>query len=726
MMSAKQRRFPQAIELLEPRVFLSAYTGGLTPAELALLYGAGIRELQHPTTTSTSGVKGPLSKLNGELLTLYKESAAGQTINANDLSAIQTRNFEPAVTLDTRGNSPQFRRKLAKLGFSLIDVSGKGKAIQGYISISSLMALSKLGNVKAIIPIGKAVLRGRSSVSTRSVGAAVNQADSAMQIALARTQYSVDGTGIKIGVISDSVNQVNGGIQDSITSGDLPPNVQVLQDGQPGDTDEGRAMLEEIHDTAPGASLAFYSGDGGQQSMANAIRALQGVGCRVIVDDLGYSDEPFFQDGVISKAIDSFSAAGGTYVSAIGNDGSSGYQRNNVQYFQQGGSTWVNFAPTGTPNKDLNINVSGDVSVQLEWDNPYNGIVGSASSEIDLYFYDKQGNLITSSTNQTLVSGVPEQTTFLSAGSYTMEMRLNSLGVGASPPDMYKIVFTSDGLGALTSTSYPGIMSSANGHAVGTNTISVGAVPFSSAPPFSSVTPIKNETFSATGPVTTVFDSNGVRYPAPLTLQKPDVSGIDGINTSFFGDNTPTDPTTRPQFFGTSAAAPNVAAVVALMDQFHPGSSSGVIDQALRASGTALDGAAPGAWDPQGGYGLVNAVKAIAYFGAPTAAPTAVFAPVATQIGGLSSETITFSEPVIGVSLGAFTLTLSGSTTNLLNGLQSLTTTDNQTFTIGNLASVTTASGTYTLTLVAAGSGITGNGIGLAANVSVSWQTTGG
>ena len=76
---------------------------------------------------------------------------------------------------------------------------------------------------------------------------------------VAREQNGVDGTGVTLGVISDSVNQYNGGLSDSESTGNLPtsPPVNVLSDGSAGSTDEGRAMLEDIYDVAPGAHLAF-------------------------------------------------------------------------------------------------------------------------------------------------------------------------------------------------------------------------------------------------------------------------------------------------------------------------------------------------------------------------------------------------------------------------------------------------------------------------------------
>ena len=50
------------------------------------------------------------------------------------------------------------------------------------------------------------------------------------------------------------------------------------------------------------------------------------AGGKVICDDVGYFDEPFFQNGVVAQAIQTVEAEGVTYVTAAGNEGSNGYQ----------------------------------------------------------------------------------------------------------------------------------------------------------------------------------------------------------------------------------------------------------------------------------------------------------------------------------------------------------------------------------------------------------------
>ena len=91
-------------------------------------------------------------------------------------------------------------------------------------------------------------------------------------------------------------------------------------------TDEGRAMLENIHDIAPGANLQFATAFLSELSFQQNIEALQAAGSQIIVDDIGYADEPMFQDGLIAQGVNAVTQAGVTYFSAAGNEGpDSGY-----------------------------------------------------------------------------------------------------------------------------------------------------------------------------------------------------------------------------------------------------------------------------------------------------------------------------------------------------------------------------------------------------------------
>ena len=169
------------------------------------------------------------------------------------------------------------------------------------------------------------------------------------------------GAGITVGAQSDSYNDLGTTYPvhapQDVASGDLPgtgnPNgyttpVNVVVDlpaNSNDGEDEGRAMLQIIHDCAPGAALAFATADVSEAAFAANIgilagpttstytvseypsgtKTVNGAGCQVICDDVGYYDEPMFSDGVVSQAVDKASAAGSVYFSAAGNDGNSGY-----------------------------------------------------------------------------------------------------------------------------------------------------------------------------------------------------------------------------------------------------------------------------------------------------------------------------------------------------------------------------------------------------------------
>ena len=101
------------------------------------------------------------------------------------------------------------------------------------------------------------------------VGAALSQADFVQEADRTRFDTSgVDGTGIIVGVLSDSYDRL-GGASAGVTSGDLPSGVNVVMDSYlSGTADEGRAMIELIYDLAPGSDFAFATAFGGEATFA--------------------------------------------------------------------------------------------------------------------------------------------------------------------------------------------------------------------------------------------------------------------------------------------------------------------------------------------------------------------------------------------------------------------------------------------------------------------------
>jgi hypothetical protein len=124
----------------------------------------------------------------------------------------------------------------------------------------------------------------------------------------------------------------------------------VLQDAA--GEDEGRAMLQIVHDIAPKAKECFATANGGDLNFANNIRALADpkgkCGANVIVDDVGYFDEPFFSRGPISDAVDDVAAQGVHYFSSAGNGSS-----------QQAYAAPLRIVPPSTATQGSNIKLTG-------------------------------------------------------------------------------------------------------------------------------------------------------------------------------------------------------------------------------------------------------------------------------------------------------------------------------------------------------------------------------
>ncbi len=208
------------------------------------------------------------------------------------------------------------------------DLSYRSGMVEAYVPTDALASLAAKRGVLSIVP---------SAPMVTNVGATTSQG--VVQHRVNKLPAGVDGSGITVGVISDSYNTLGAGSAEAdIASGDLPgagnpTNAQpvvVLQDGiSQNDIDEGRAMLQIVHDMAPQARLGFATANGGQLNFADNIRSLAGVpgaphavaGFRsdVIVDDVIYPDEPMFQDGIIAQAVDEVVARGISYFSSAGN-----------------------------------------------------------------------------------------------------------------------------------------------------------------------------------------------------------------------------------------------------------------------------------------------------------------------------------------------------------------------------------------------------------------------
>src|SRR5882672_7616956 len=301
------------------------------------------------------------AKFDGALADLSRHAALARPDHAvEDLRSIapavrfhqQAGDAVPLVLIDavTRGDPQHLKAALVALGLKHPAVYAND--VGGWLPVTQLAAAAARAEVHSM----------RASMSRTRSGAVTSQGDFVQHSDVLRSANNLSGAGVTVGVLSDSydcysvyaANNVvasgaagyanNGFLATAATdvsTGDLPPSVKVLKDAEDGNggcmnynapiqlpfTDEGRAMLQIVHDVAPGASLAFYTVENSEADFANGIGQLAasvasgGAGAKVIADDVGYFNEPFFQDGIVAQAIDAVEANGVAYFSAAGNDG---------------------------------------------------------------------------------------------------------------------------------------------------------------------------------------------------------------------------------------------------------------------------------------------------------------------------------------------------------------------------------------------------------------------
>lgn len=225
----------------------------------------------------------------------------------------------PAVTLAGRtlvdvyvdGSMSAAVRQLREAGMAVQAVSdwAPQRMVEGYLPVAAAVEVAALGETTAVV----AAPGGETDT-----GSVLSEGDAAQHGPQARA-LGATGAGVKVGVMSDSIDEVGGGIAESQAEGDLPASVTDLGDALGGE-DEGRAMAEIVYDEAPGITeMAFDTGTTGAATKAAHIQELVDQGVRVIADDSFYLSEPFFQDGVVSQAVDAAKAAGVAYIASAGN-----------------------------------------------------------------------------------------------------------------------------------------------------------------------------------------------------------------------------------------------------------------------------------------------------------------------------------------------------------------------------------------------------------------------
>lgn len=465
---------------------------------------------------------------------------------------------------------PRLFENLRRLG--LKNGAQAENVVSGYFPISALDEAAQLS-----------ALRGMALSYTRvRVGEVGSEADTSHAAFEVRQDFGLDGSGQKVCGLSDSYNTSGTAASGDVASGDLPgednPNgyttsVDVLEESESGGTDEGRAMLQLIHDIAPGAALGFHTATGGRANFASGIRELANAECNVIVDDIGYANQPLYQDGIVTNAVDDVVNNGeAVYFSSAGNNGSDSYESSFRNSGEEGvissSSDRHDFDPSDTSvdtEQQITVDPGGTFQVfTFQWTDPTAAVSGSSGpdTDLDIALVDQGGTLLSSGADDNIGMGIPVETIIAYSNDTESRQTINLVIEKADGPDPDRIKYIYRGSG-FTIDEYDTRGPTVFGHPMAENAVAVGAAAFVNTAAYNENTdPAVMNDFSSKGGIPIRFDQNGNAID-PIVRQKPNVTGVDGVSNTFFGNDATGDGT--PNFFGTSAAAPNVAAIAALM-----------------------------------------------------------------------------------------------------------------------------------------------------------------
>lgn len=668
-----------------------------------------------PNAVLNAVKSGPYARIGPWLGNLYEEyrEASGRGVAVRDFKsknpALRVANGTVGIDLYAT-DAAALTKSLRDLGATKI--TARGPLVSARVPVRALGDIAALSSLRSARPVLATL-----DAPPRPV---ISQGDVSLNADDARAAHGVDGSGVKVGTLSDTMSCNPGPFQpgaptttftEDIGNGDLPTDTAILDDGDCGGaTDEGRAMSQLVHDVAPGASIAFHTAFNSEFDFAEGIIELADAGADVIVDDVRYFAEPFFSDGMIAQAVDIVAGRGVPYYSSAGNQARNSYENDfsgiNIQVNAgknlNGGKAVIrrfhNFGTAQAPSILQPVFLqptaeAGFTIFSFQWDQPHltattyarlkagqnPDLAVGAESDLDLVFFDYKGHLIPlcppgvargitcQITGDRNIGGdaVDVSALFFSGPPRTAQLFFIGFVVNGGPdPNVVKYAWF-DSQGTFGVLDFETNSGTSFGHSNAAGNQAIGAASWYVTEPFSTsgeVPPNDTQTpaidlspcdpaclndFSSAGGIPIYLDRFGNRLGAPEIRAVPSVTGPDGGNTSFFfsdssyddddGDtlNSPFSTFISgldqpgdewPNFFGTSASAPHVAAVAALMLEKDPGLTVEEIRETLQETARPItlrftsarptitfpiDETGPGAYDFDSGFGLVDAAAAL-------------------------------------------------------------------------------------------------------------------
>jgi len=337
-----------------------------------------------------------------------------------------------------------------------------------------------------------------------------------------------------------------------------------------------------------------------------------------------------FQDGIIAQAADTVKANGVAYFSSAGNGGRNSWESTQDGFVDSGvpgtfiGGRRHDFDPgIGVDDLQTFVLATGTTIWAFQWDEPFASVSGApgSASDVDILLYDDEGNWTGFGGIDFNIGGDPFEFLGIINNGPPLVVQIGIELFAGPPPNFMKYVVFDPSGPAITDppTSFPVDFptdSATNyGHSNAAGAAGVGAAYWRNTPRFG-VSPPVPEVFSSAGGTPIFFDMAGNRI-ATEVRSKPNFTGPDGGITTFFGgrDEFGNRVPGGTHFFGTSASAPHVAAVAALMLEANRSLTPDDIYEILEDTAIDMDDPfTPGfdrGFDFGTGYGFVDAEEAV-------------------------------------------------------------------------------------------------------------------
>jgi hypothetical protein len=604
--------------------------GFLVAAVLAALAATATHAQQADVATATSKLTTVLADLvtsSGSSTALAAESARPNSVN----DAIRSRrlridaNNEVQVYILMSTVTDATVRQLTDAGVTIEIADAARRRVQAHLPVSRLTTVAQLAVVDAIrLP----------TYARRRTGNTLTEGDAILSADTVRAQFALDGTGVRVGVVSDGLKGVfatgcttgcAGAAGGPISTGDLPTasgirnaagvltassggivgrsfsangDLEGLPPASPacsfaGAGAEGTALLEIVHDLAPGAKLSFANGDT-DLAFSQAVNFLAASN-DVVLDDIGFYGEPY--DGTSGVSLNTAAALNNpswpirAYVTAVGNDADEHYigayvdsgvdgttiagitTPGHLHLFQRTADTTDVLGLGAQPFNVIALPQNGEAAIFLTWDDPF----GGSGNNYDLYLVQQStGRVVASSTDvQSGRQDPSEVIDYVNKGAADRFLIVVQNVRGAAQPRNLNIFSFEPECAAAG----PALLApprherhnyntasrsiSAQGDAGGSpvSVIAAGAICSASAAAAGAFSGAPNESCLDTSHSTAEFFSS--RGPTLDGRLKPDIAAIDGVSISGAGSFP-------APFFGTSAAAPHVGGIAALLLQSAP------------------------------------------------------------------------------------------------------------------------------------------------------------